>query len=373
MRPNRRAPLTIVLSLLAASGALCVVDGCTIVNGLVVPHDASATSMGDARSDAAPAADGGDGCDHALPPPRPAVTDTADDLTVIAVARQILLSTPSGTVAVGYDLDDTCSVDRATETCLGAKPHSDPPRGIDNNAGDLFNLVNGRTDLEKRVNDGIVVGKNSLLVRLGGYNGKADDPRVTVSIYASPGLLDGTGQPQPPQFVDTEAWSLDDGQFNAITDLPTATTDGYVANGTVVAFLDVKIALSNDFSLTFDGAVLTAQLDLTGSKPAITSGVIAGRWPATDILRVVARQRTADGGKALCDDPISYAVAKSIICSDLDIRSDRSSDGKGLACDATSASLRFLGGHASLGSRKAGVPDEPCPTFPSDSCNGDGG
>jgi hypothetical protein len=371
----RRAPLTIVLSLFAASGGLCLVDGCTIVNGLVVPHDGAASSIADAPTDAPLAADAGDGCHHALPPPRPATTDTADDLTVIAVAKQILLSTPSGTAPVGYDLDDTCTVDKATETCLGSKPHSDPAGsgGIDNNAGDLFNLVNSRTDLEKRVNDGIVVGKNSLLVRLGGYNGKADDPRVTVSIYASPGLLDGSGQPQPPQFVDTEAWSLDDAQFNAITDLPTATTDGYVANGTVVAFLDAKIALSDSFSLTFDGAIFTAQLDLTGSKPAITSGIIAGRWPATDILRVLARQRTSDSGTALCDDPISYAVAKGIICGDLDIRSDRANDGKGLACDATSASLRFLGGHASLGPRKKGAPDDPCPTFPADSCNGDGG
>jgi hypothetical protein len=367
----RRAPLTITLALLAASAGLLAVDGCTIVNGLVVPHDASVAVIVEAGSDAPP--DSGDGCDHALPPPRPAVTDTAVDLTVIAVAKQILLSTPSGTAPVGYDLDDTCTVDKATETCVGGKPHPDPPRGVDNNAGALFGLVNGRTDLEKRVNDGILVGKNTLLIRLGGYNGQADDPSVTVSIYASPGLLDGAGQPQVPQFVDSEAWSLDDAQFNAITDLPTATTDGYVANGTVVAFLDAKIQLSDSFSLTFDGAVLTAVLDLTGAKPAITSGIIAGRWAATDILRVVARQRTSDGGSALCDDTSSYAVAKAVICGDLDIRADRATDGKGLACDATSASLRFLGGHASLGPRKMGTPDDPCPTFPPDSCNGDGG
>lgn len=367
---KRRAPLTIVLALLASSASLLAVDGCTIVNGLVVAHDASVASNVEAGTETG--TDSGDGCNHALPKQRPTATDTATDLTVIAVAKQILLSTPSGTAPVGYDLDEKCSVDKATETCLGAKPHPDPPGGIDNNAGELFNLVNSRTDLEKRVNEGILVGKNTLLVRVGNYNGQPNDPSVTVSIYASPGLLDG-GVPQPPQFVDSEGWALDDAQFNAITDLPTTTTQGYVANGTVVAFLTAKIALSDSFSLAFDGAVLTAELDLTGATPAITSGVIAGRWAATDILRVVARQRTADGGKALCDDPISYTIAKGVICGDLDIRADGTTDGKGLPCDATSASLRFIGGRASLGKRKAGTPVDPCPTFPADSCSGDGG
>jgi hypothetical protein len=365
-----RAPLTIVLALLASSAGLLAVDGCTIVNGLVVPHDASTASNVEAGTEAGK--DSGDGCNHALPPSRPGFADTADDLTVVAVAKQILLSTPSGTAPVGYDLDDTCSVDKATETCLSAKLHPDPDGGVDNNAGDLFNLVNSRTDLEKRVNEGILAGKNTLLVRVGNYNGKPDDPSVTVSVYASPGLLDA-GVSTSPQFIDSEGWALDDAQFNAITDLPTTTTQGYVANGTVVAFLTAKIMLSDSFSLAFDGAVLTAVLDLTGSTPTITSGIISGRWAATDILRVVARQRTADGGKALCDDPISYAIAKGVICGDLDIRADGTTDGKGLPCDATSASLRFIGGRASLGQPKTGTPVDLCPTFPADSCNGDGG
>ena len=255
------------------------------------------------------------------------------------------------------------------------KPRPARNSGIDNNGGELFNVVNTQTDIEPRVNSGILVGRSSFLVRVSGYNGTPNDPSVVVSLYASPGLLDVGGQPQPPQFVESEAWSLDDSQFTALSpDLPTTTTQGYVAGGVVVAYLSAaSIMLSDSFSMKLSGTVLTVDLDLTGPKPVVTSGILAGRWSAGDILRVVARQRTADSGKALCDDATNYAFAKSVICGEVDIAADPLSDRKGVTCDAISASVRFVAAPASLGSRRKGSPDEPCPTFPADSCGGDGG
>jgi len=368
----RTRAVSVLVALLATSGALVAVDGCTIVNGLTVPVDAGPTAIVDAPSDAK---DSGDGCNHAMPPARPTNPDGADIAPVVVVAKQILLSTPTGAVAVGYDLDDVCTTDNTTETCTGDKPHVDPPGGIDNNAGDLFNLVKTKTDVEARINDGIVLGKTTLLFRLAGYNGTPNDPNVIVSIYASPGLLDGAGQSTPPKFVESEAWALDDAQFSQISpELPTTTATGYVSGGVVVAFLaSASIGLSSSFSVVMKSSVLTADLDLTGPKPVMTGGIIAGRWAASDLLRVISRQRTSDAGKALCDDPLNYGVAKAVICADLDIMVDRIADRSGLACNATSASIRFVAAPATLGPKRATTPDEPCPTFPPDSCRGDGG
>jgi hypothetical protein len=366
----------VLLALLGLSGALLVADGCTIVNGLTVPVDAGPAAAVDAAP-ADAAKDGGDGCNHALPPPPPPPTtvDGADIAPVVVVARQILLSTAMGAVPVGYDLDGVCTTDQATETCIGDKPHVDGPGGIDNNGGDLFNLVKTKTDVEQRINDGIAVGKTTLLFRLSNYNGTPNDPNIILSVYASPGLLDGSGQSITPTFVESEAWALDESQFTALSpDLPTTTSTGYVSNGVVVAFLaSTSIGLSSSFSVNLKSAVLTAELDLTGAKPIMKGGIIAGRWAASDLLRVISRQRTSDGGKALCDDALNYGVAKAVICADLDIMVDRIADRSGLACNATSASIRFVGAPASLGAKRASVPDEPCPTFPLDSCRGDGG
>ena len=366
--------LSVLVALLAASGGLVAVDGCTIVNGLTVPVDAGPGALVDAPSEANDG-DSGDGCNHAVPPPRPTSPDGPDVAPVIGVAKRILLSTPNGEVPVGYDLDDVCTTDKASETCTGDKPHVDPPGGIDNNAGDLFNLVKTKTDVEQRINDGIDLGKTTLLFRLSNYNGTPNDPNIVFSVYASPGLLDGSGQSVAPKFVESEAWALDSSQFTQLSpDLPTTTTTGYVSGGVVVAFLaSTSIGLSSSFAASLKSTVLTANLDLTGPKPLMKDGIIAGRWPASDLLKVIARQRTSDAGKALCDDPINYAVAKAVICADLDIMVDRIADRSGLACNATSASIRFVAAPASLGQKRATPPDEPCPTFPSDSCRGDGG
>jgi hypothetical protein len=364
---------SVLLGLLATSGALLAVDGCTIVNGLSVPVDAGPVTIVDGPADAAK--DSGDGCNHAVPPSRPTTPDGPDVTPVVGVAKEILLSTATGAVPVGYDLDEVCTTDNATETCTGDKPHVDPPGGIDNNGGDLFNLVKTRTDVEERVNAGIAQGRTTLLFRISSYNGTANDPNIVFSVYASPGLLDGTGNPMPPKFVESEAWALDDAQFTALSpDLPTTTTTGYVSGGVVVAFLaSTKIGLSSSFAVNLKSAVLTANLDLTGPKPVMQGGIIAGRWPASDLLHVISRQRTSDAGKALCDDPVNYGVAKAVICADLDIMVDRIADRTGLACNATSASIRFVAAPASLGAKRTTPPDEPCPGFPPDSCGGDGG
>lgn len=377
-----RHALTATAALMACSGALLMIDGCTIINGLVVPTDAAGKP--DAPVGEVGVPDSGDGCDHLYPPPPPpGLDDGTISLEMVVVMKELKLATQTGAVSVGYDLDGKCTKANVPEsqTCLGKKDFADPgERGVDNNGGLVFNNFNSipgqkKINVEDRANEGILEGKNSLLVRVTGYNGKPDDRSVSVSIYASPGLRDVNGNRKAPEFLETEAWSLARSQFNeALSDLPKATVGGYVANGKVVAELDAAtIGLSASLSLTLTGGVFTGVVDLSKPKPTMTSGIIAGRWAVTDMLRVIARQRTSDGGQALCDDTSNFDFAKAIICGELDILTDKRSDQKQAApplvnCDAVSVSVSFSTGPASLGPRVDEPPDEPCPGFVAGDC-----
>jgi hypothetical protein len=372
-----RALLRLTAVLLVCSGSLAAIDGCTIINGLVVPADASVVKVDAPTSGETSVPDAGDGCLHAFPPAkRTDIPDIATDLTMVVVARELSLATKVGADPIGYDLDRKCTkqMDPATQTCIPKLDFVDPPNGIDNNGGELFatfrKLVTS-FDLEERANQGIMEGRNAFLIGVTGYNGTANDQNVTVALYASPGL-DGVG---PPAFDETDRWTLDEAQFPEFSPtVPRAVAAGaYVTNGTLVANLNATVGVSASFSLTLTGGVITGVIDLTGAKPTITKGVIAGRWAASDILQVISRQRVSDGGQSLCENAITLAAAKAQICDNLDILSSVQDDPKGTTppsvnCDAVSVSIGFDGARASLGKHVPVAPDEPCPGFVAGDC-----
>jgi len=387
MNRMRRTLVGVAALSLCAAG-LFALDGCTIINGLVVPVDAAAVVKTDGPAGETGAPDAGDGCDHILPPAPPiGIPMTTDTGTIVVVMKELFLATKTGATAIGYDLDRTCtSSDRTTESCIGSKGFPDPGgRGLDNNGGVVFNIFNNLGtvgfNLEERANMGIAMGSSSILIKISGFNGMPDDPEISVSLYASPGLFDppNSNTNRSPQFLESEAWALDEAQFSLITpDLPLTTARGYVAQGEFVAELDATIGISESFSMTLNGGVITGVLDFsgaTGPTPTIKRGVIAGRWPASDMLRVIARQRTTGGGATLCDDPKTYQQAKGLLCPELDLSASSQSDNKvpRTNCDAISASILFNAGRARLGAKRPVPPDDPCPDFPADDCKGDGG
>lgn len=378
----RRRAILVALGLLGSSTGLAVLDACTIVNGLTVPEDAAlageTSPPGDAGVDADP-------CDPARPPPRPQTPDTAANGTIVAVVSRFILTVPPPAIAPGFDLDNTCScLFGARETCrpASASPteHCDTAGGRDNAATALFRsfqTLPGATqvDLEKRVNASILMGKNTLLVRVTGFNGTADDPEVTVSLFASLGLYSAASpdDPVPPAFVESERWSLDSRQFTDLSnDIPKTFARGWVAGGKLVALVDTTIDLSDNLMVTLKGGMLQADIDRTGAKPAITGGTIAGRWPATDMLRVVGRLRTQDGGPRLCENSPARAFIKAQICDQVDITASAAADNTNVVCDALSTGVGFEAKPASLGDRRSGVPDEPCPGEVPDDCAKDG-
>jgi hypothetical protein len=378
MKPRSRS-FRALLALLTASAALAAIDGCTIINGLTLDGP-------DAAIDAKPAAEGGadaDPCMHARPPVRPLGADTPDNQTITVVVNKFVLDARESGGTIGFDLDGTCScLLDAPETCrrptASGTAHCDTPGGRDNAAGTLFGTFKtlpGDSDFQARVNDSIAAGKNTLLLRVTGYNGKADDPEVTLSVFASLGLFVGTtNNHATPQFIESEKWSLDSRQFTDLSsDIPKAFARGWVSGGKLVAMLDTTIDLSDSLTITLKGGIVQADIDTTGTQPTITGGVIAGRWPVTDLLRVVGRLHTQDGGGRLCDNSTAASFVKTQVCGEVDIRADLTTPVTTEICDAVSAALGFEARPATLGDRRMGTPDDPCPNEVPDDCAKDSG
>ena len=157
--------------------------------------------------------------------------------------------------------------------------------------------------------------------------------------------------------------------------MPRATTAGYVARGKLVATLDVTLDLGDSFSVALKGGIVQADISLNGNagKPTITGGVLAGRWPIADALRVAGRVRLEDGGKLVCENALAYATVKDIICQEADLVADRARDSTGAACDSLSAAILFQAAPASLGPLKTAIVENDCPDAGGDDCTKDGG
>lgn len=371
MKKRTRSSIAIAAAFLGASSlcSIATLEGCTIVNGLVADRpDSSTTKITDTGADSDAAGPIANGC--AAIPARPTVPDEGT-MEVVAVAKKMYLTPQTGAAPVGFDLDESCLLP-SSDTCKSPKPVTDDPGGLDNRGAQLFALVNDRTDLEQRANEGIVAGKNGFLFKVAKYNGKSEDYQVEVSIYSALGLLDG-GSNVPPKFEETEKWTIDEGQFDETLGVPKILVDGWVVGGKVYAVVgpEASLRLSNTFSVLLSGGVLRLDMDLTGAKPRISGGVVAGRWTARDMIATVSRQRLSDASaSAICasGQELILAAAKAQICENVDIMGDRKVDKTGATCDATSVAFAFEAGPAALGPKMPFTPEDDCPGFDAGAC-----
>lgn len=366
MRRRARASIVALFACAAASGIVAM-NGCTIVNGLVADPPDGGVVVAEGGGNDAEAGPVGNGC--SAPPPKPEIPDDGA-LEVVAVTKQLFLTPKPGSSPVGFDLDESCLLP-SSDTCTSPQKVTDGKGGLDNRGADLFALVNDRTDLEERANKGITDGKNAFLVKVAKYNGKREDPLVEISLYSALGLLDG-GNNVPPKFEETEAWTIDEDSFNDLG-LPSIVAIGWVTGGKAYAFVppETSLRLSNTFSVLLAGGVVQLDLDLAGTKPRITGGVIAGRWPVRDMLQTVSRQRLSDAGdSAICapGQEVLLALARTQICGNVDIMSERTRDRQNALCDAVSVGFAFEMGAASLGGKMAFAPEDDCPGFDAGAC-----
>ena len=290
--------------------------------------------------------------------------------------------------ATGYDLDATCTGQGQGPSCAvppWGRPVNDGPGGRDNAVGVLI------ADITRRIvdfgsasyNRQIAAGRVSLLFRISGYNGTADDDQVTVSAY-SPAPLDAFGGRSLPLWDGTDVWPIASTSVtNSDPNKPRfVDQNGYVRGGLLVASLARgtfpmssgiarNVVIEIDISLV--GVFVTGKLVSNNGEWGLEDGQIAGRWPVQDLVAQLSQfpdPLDASLTLPLCTRSLSYPLFRDIVCKFVDIHTQFASPAT--PCDALSIGVAFTASPARLGNvfelqpRTPGCPADSDPA--NDSC-----
>jgi hypothetical protein len=320
-------------------------------------YDDSLLGDGGGGGDVASPPDGGDAgssCAHAAPPARPATDDPADaDIEFVSVVDNLDFGLDGG--VGGYDLDRTCTCPDP-ESCTpaaNAPQHCDRAGGRDNSGGALlatFAQLSAQFD-PSGVNNTIQSGRGSLLMRVSGYNGAANDTSVRLGVFISNGtvpLLDDAGTNPTPLHDGTDTWGVDPASLIGTPPPYVAShEDGsaYVSGGVLVGSVDfplgIGLAFGQDF-LQLHGAYVTATVIQTAHGYALQGGMIAGRWDTRNLLTAMQVAKDPfDKSVYLCGSDPTYQAIKKSICQAADIARVVQNDNTGAPCDAISLAVGF--------------------------------
>jgi hypothetical protein len=294
-------------------------------------------------------------CGFTYPDPPGGMDDPSSDLPPIVIAMKTIdLGDLTGTP--GYDLDHVCTcIEDAGPSCVGASlvatQYCDADGGVDNSAAKLFQLLQtGGVAVDSLTfSNQIKSGGWTLLVRISGYNGKADDPKVDVDVFPSPGL---GGM---PTWDGNDAWPISATSVgdDAGVSVPKYHANGaYVTKNTLVATMPTAEILfrgGTKLDLKFSAGVITGTLESAGGIWSIKNGTLAARWPIAEVLRSIGSYRD-NNDMPFCIDKnaLAWAIAKPAICRAADILIDGTQP-KSSPCDAISMGIGFSTGPAALG------------------------
>jgi len=205
----------------------------------------------------------------------------------------------------------------------------------------------------------------SVLLQISGYNGLADDFDVEVALFPSPGL-GGV----KPKWDGTDAWQIYRSSVgDAGVSAPRYTSQGgYVSGGVLVAsFPQAMLSINGSAGLAVElvGGVISGTLQRGPTGWSLTNGVIAGRWPTSQIFSSL-NYLQLDAGPALCTSSVTFPYVKAAICSGADILAN-GSDPVSDPCDSFSFGAGFTADPAQIGPiavPKAGISGCPAGTDP---------
>jgi hypothetical protein len=328
------------------------------------------------------------GCEHARPPPVPAIgTDPMRtvDFTGAVFEYDVGERPKDGATdrfrAMGYDLDGTCTGQGQGPSCTPSRwatepPRDDNPAGRDNAYGGLiegaFDLGTSATDA---VNSGAQSGSVTSVIRVRGYNETTVDSEVEVAIFGATLNELGT-QPIRPRWDGTDVWKAGtpwwvDTDENGMpsTEHPKAVDrHAYVSESVLVAHIE---QLEVPDSLHLSQVVLTARIVDDGRGWHLVDGTIAGRVNIDDILAGLQILIDPATGEYMCTDQPSYRERKRNICANADI-SWEGPDNPSSPCNAMSWGFTFKNTvPAQLSGTIGATQMRPCPpeTSPeNDSC-----
>lgn len=282
---------------------------------------------------------------------------------------------------VGFDLDQTCTCPEP-ETCvppIGEK-RCDRDGGVDNSLGRLFSFLGSvypnafgpdfaTTKIRK--------GAYSALITIAGWNREANDPKVVMAVYLSPGFVGGLdGGKAEPKLDGTDVWAVDPvsvegGESKVGTDCAKRpndcfpvhySTDAWVKDGLLYAKIDAPLAIGTSggrIFLDFDDVQFVGRV-LPAASSYRLEGEFFGRWPATRALAALGNVQI--GNTPLCEQPTFYNAAKLEVCRAVDLAKTHAEDDTGQPCGALSAVFGITAVPAIAGPIVASTSsDPPCP------------
>lgn len=327
--------------------------------------------------------DAGGACEGRRPPPRPTTPDGDSVPDMFFGLRDVVLDQEEGSLwaDLGFNLDGYCTARPTFGTeCAPGRGATIPPadgnEGIDNVFGEkLFPLVDSVIPgLQETARAAQFEGIGLPVLRLRGWNGQPDDPRVHVTITQAvvtvapntdgsrpeieivdyTARLPGGGEAPPPVWKGGDyVWVRSDTFLAGNVEEPLVYDDNaYVAGGHVVARLPDRV------EILFPADELGVMVRLTGGiavgrisddRTRLEDVVVAGRWSLVDLLR------TAEN-VGVCMGTTEYNVLRAQLETMADVRSDVGSGGPGVECDAISVGVGFTGFRLQLGGVADGRP-----------------
>jgi hypothetical protein len=352
----------------AGTGGAGAAGGAHGTTGAGGSAGAGGATHSDAGAPDGAAGAGGKACKPASYPPPPAVQDAGGAIDFVTAMHSVDLG-DTGTV-VGLDLDGKCTCEGDGPSCRHPdwikEDLCDGPDGRDAQSALLFKEFSFATSGSigtAGFSSGCASGTWSMLIRVRGYNGKADDDQVQVSLFPSAGLDKAA---RPAKWDGTDAWPVP----------PTALADGgktvdepryvdakaYVTSGHLVTSMpesEMYLAGSNAYlPIRFIAGFLVARIVPVGQTFGLRDGILAARWKTADIFDSVHAVRIK--GSPLCTDSPLYAPVKHQICNFIDIYSGIATPTT--TCDSISVGLAFTADPAKLGPIQAlPTPPQGCP------------
>ena len=342
----------------AARGMACAalwVFGASVGLGVAGCDPFDPTLLGDAATAAA--------LRH--PPPRPSGPDLPNGEELTFALRDIVLAQDAERWRdIGLDLDglDSQPPDPRVE-CIpprtGARPETDGTEGIDNAFGHrLWPLIAlALPDFEEKVAEAHGSGRGAMLIRVEGYSGADDDPRVEVTIAQSVDgtslardavhmegteLLQADGSAAPPpawEGADTFI-ARGDAFFRNDPEAPLVADDNaYVAGRTLVARLPDRVDLlffADDAGVRIRLTDATILGRMSADRSTLEDALVAGRFALLDLLE------TSDY-VGVCDGTPERDLAARQFETIADVRSSPGTGGPDVECDAVSVAVGFTG------------------------------
>lgn len=322
-------------------------------------------------------------CELAKVPQKVATAGEPGDISFISALKMIDFGDLGGDdpLTLGYDIDGCCTCMGDADPCAHSSSACTPPMtvteevcdgpgGRDNSVGMLMKRFSMMPNFgSKHWTKGLEMGAWSILFKVTGYNGLANDASVQVKSYIPVPLRVTTGQ--PPKWDGTDVWEIQTrslvkpapGEPWDIDKTIYYDNNAYVVNNQLVASFDeFSFVVSEGYGVMLHGGTMVVNVGKFNNLWTLTDGFFTARWKAQDLLQQLGRLELA--GLPICPDQGTYNLIKSMACNV--VESFVGTLTPTSVCNAVSMGMRFEARPAKLdGVKTISEVQEPCGTsFP---------